>query len=317
MGFSTNIPIVGANSGRLITPQGYVRPAGDGWLITSNYLVEGDYFQTMHIPLIHGRYFDAGDEQSGAPLVTIISQSFADRYFRGNNPISMHVKVGVLSSPTPWITVVGVGGRCKASCAGSADCCADVCLISQGPADMGPAAAKTYVMGGAMVLVVRTTQYPKAIAVAVEKIVHQLNPLVPVSRVATMEEVVAATESSRRFSHRNPDIIRGDCVAAVVARDLWSDGVLGDRTHSRDCNPNGPRLDPRRSAAQDNALRVAAYCCRHNRGCGVRIRYDTLSGRPALWSKAIGFYVHWGSDCGAAADRIVGSLVARAPRCFD
>ena len=272
MGFSTNIPIVGANSGRLITPQGYVRQAGDGWLITSNYLVEGDYFQTLHIPLIRGRYFDAGDEQSGAPLVTIISQSFADHYFRGKNPIGMHVKVGVLSSPTPWITVVGVVGDVKQAALDQPTVVQMYAPISQGPADMGPAAAKTYVMGGAMVLVVRTTQDPKAIAVAVEKIVHQLNPLVPVSRVATMEEVVAATESSRRFNTAILTSVRGDCVAAVVARDLWSDGVLGDRTHSRDCNPNGPRLDPRRSAAQDNALRVAADCGRHDRGRDVRLR---------------------------------------------
>ncbi|MGA8290718.1 MAG: ABC transporter permease [Acidobacteriaceae bacterium] len=223
MGFSTNIPIVGANSGRLITPQGYVRPAGDGWLITSNYLVEGDYFQTMHIPLIHGRYFDAGDEQSGAPLVTIISQSFADRYFRGKNPISMHVKVGVLSSPTPWITVVGVVGDVKQAALDQPTVVQMYAPISQGPADMGPAAAKTYVMGGAMVLVVRTTQDPKAIAVAVEKIVHQLNPLVPVSRVATMEEVVAATESSRRF---NTAILTSFAAIALLLSLLGIYGVM-------------------------------------------------------------------------------------------
>ena len=44
VGFSTNIPIVGANSGRLITPEGYVRSSGEGWLITSNYLVRGRLF---------------------------------------------------------------------------------------------------------------------------------------------------------------------------------------------------------------------------------------------------------------------------------
>ena len=46
-----------------------------GWLIASNYLVQGQYFQALHIPLIDGRYFDASDQQPGAPLVAIISRS--------------------------------------------------------------------------------------------------------------------------------------------------------------------------------------------------------------------------------------------------
>jgi predicted permease len=55
VGLSSNIPIVGQNSGRLIAPEGYVASPGEGLLITSNYLVQGNYFQAMHIPLIRGR----------------------------------------------------------------------------------------------------------------------------------------------------------------------------------------------------------------------------------------------------------------------
>ncbi len=223
VGFSTNIPIVGANSGRLITPEGYVRSSGEGWLITSNYLVQGDYFRALRIPLIRGRYFNAGDEQSGAPLVTIISQSFADHYFRGKNPVGMHVKVGVLSSPTPWITVVGVVGDIKQAALDQPTVVQMYAPVSQGPADMGQLAAKTFVMGGAMVLVARTSQNPKAMAVSIEKIVHRLNPLVPVSRVATMEEVVAATESSRRF---NTTILTAFATIALLLSLLGIYGVM-------------------------------------------------------------------------------------------
>jgi putative ABC transport system permease protein len=223
VGFSTNIPIVGANSGRLITPEGYVRSSGEGWLITSNYLVQGDYFRALRIPLIRGRYFNAGDEQSGAPLVTIISQSFADHYFRGKNPVGMHVMVGVLSSPTPWITVVGVVGDIKQAALDQPTVVQMYAPVSQGPAAMGPLAAKTFVMGGAMVLVARTSQNPKAMAVSIEKIVHRLNPLVPVSRVATMEEVVAATESSRRF---NTTILTAFATIALLLSLLGIYGVM-------------------------------------------------------------------------------------------
>jgi predicted permease len=54
VGFSSNIPIVGQRSGRLITPEGHVRATGEGWLIASNYLVQGQYFQALHIPLVRG-----------------------------------------------------------------------------------------------------------------------------------------------------------------------------------------------------------------------------------------------------------------------
>ena len=47
VGFSSNIPIVGQNGGRLITPQGHVRSAGEGFLIASTYLVQGNYFQAL------------------------------------------------------------------------------------------------------------------------------------------------------------------------------------------------------------------------------------------------------------------------------
>ena len=87
VGFSSNIPIVGEHGGRLITAEGYVRSAGEGFLIASTYLVQGNYFQALKIPLIRGRAFDDRDERAGAPLVAIISQSFAATYFPGKDPI--------------------------------------------------------------------------------------------------------------------------------------------------------------------------------------------------------------------------------------
>ena len=135
----------------------------------------------------------------------------------------MHVKVGVLSSPTPWITVVGVVGDIKQAALDQPTVVQMYAPVSQGPADMGPLAAKTFVMGGAMVLVARTSQDPKAMAVSIEKIVHRLNPLVPVSRVATMEEVVAATESSRRF---NTTILTAFATIALLLSLLGIYGVM-------------------------------------------------------------------------------------------
>ena len=55
-------------------------------------------------------------------------------------------------------------------------------------------------MNGDMDLVIRTTGNPSALVNAVNSAVHQLDPLLPVDNVNTMDEIVAATESSRRFN---------------------------------------------------------------------------------------------------------------------
>ncbi len=115
VGFSSNIPIVGQNGGRLITPEGHVRSAGEGFLIASTYLVQGNYFQALDIPLIRGRQFEDRDQQVGAPLVAIISQSFAKKLTSvARIQIGLRMKVGDrFDGPMPAITIVGVVGDVK------------------------------------------------------------------------------------------------------------------------------------------------------------------------------------------------------------
>ena len=51
-----------------------------------------------------------------------------------------------------------------------------------------------------MDIVLRTNEDPSPLGPSLEKIVHQVDPLLVLSRPRPMEEVVAATESSRRFN---------------------------------------------------------------------------------------------------------------------
>jgi predicted permease len=199
-GFSSNIPIVGQNSGRLITPEGHVRKAGEGYLIASTYLMQGNYFQALHIPLIRGRYFEARDEQAGAPLVAIIGQSFAERNFPGKDPIGLRLKVGDrFDSAMPVITVVGVVGDVKQGALDQPTGEQMYEPLAQAAAALGPMANMLGV-ASSMDIVVRTNEDPSPLGPSLEKIVHQLDPLLVLSRPRAMEEIVAATESSRRFN---------------------------------------------------------------------------------------------------------------------
>jgi predicted permease len=200
VGFSSNIPVIGRNSSRLFGPQGYVKRPNEGWSLASNYLVAGNYFDALHIPLISGRFFDARDEQPGAPLVAIISQSFARHYFAGRDAVGMHLKVGPsYDTKMPPIEVVGVVGDVKPNHMDEDQMVQMYEPVSQAAADLGPLAAMIGVVGE-MRVVVRTAGTPSALEAYFTKAVQQLDPLLAISDMQTMDEVVAATESSRRMN---------------------------------------------------------------------------------------------------------------------
>ncbi|MBV8630249.1 MAG: ABC transporter permease [Silvibacterium sp.] len=223
VGFSSNIPIVGRNSSRLFTPEGYIRKPNESWSLASNYLVAGNYFDALRIPLISGRYFNAGDQQPGAPLVAIISQSFAQRYFAGRNPIGMHVKVGpTYDRSMPAITIVGVVRDIKPNHMDDDQMVQMYEPVARAADDLGPLRDLIGVIGDLRV-VVRTAGNPAALESSFTQILHQLDPLLAITDLQTMDEVVASTESSRRL---NTIVVAAFAAIALLLALLGIYGVL-------------------------------------------------------------------------------------------
>jgi putative ABC transport system permease protein len=80
--------------------------------------VSPDYFRTMGIPLLEGRFFTEDDVYE-APWVVIINQTLARRYFPNQNPIGKRLALGGRKNPgqpdyndpdgrTPWKEIVGI-----------------------------------------------------------------------------------------------------------------------------------------------------------------------------------------------------------------
>lgn len=97
-------------------PEGQPRPARQAdYASTLEYVVEPEYLQTMGIPLLRGRFIsDADDKRS--ERVAVIDNSFAQKYFPGQDPLGKHVKIFDFDadpSERTWIafTVVGVVGH--------------------------------------------------------------------------------------------------------------------------------------------------------------------------------------------------------------
>ncbi len=71
------------------------------------------YFQSMGQPLLQGRDFNTSDT-ADSPLVCIISQSIAKRFWPNDSPVGKRIRWGRLDGTRPWFTIVGVVGDMKA-----------------------------------------------------------------------------------------------------------------------------------------------------------------------------------------------------------
>ncbi|MGH9796502.1 MAG: ABC transporter permease [Candidatus Acidiferrales bacterium] len=56
--------------------------------------VSGDYFGTLQVPVLLGRDFGPRDDQPGAPLVAIVNETIARKYFGGGNPVGQRMGRG-------------------------------------------------------------------------------------------------------------------------------------------------------------------------------------------------------------------------------
>lgn len=73
----------------------------------SDLLVTGDYFRTLRIPLLAGRFFDQRDNKDGRRVV-IVNEAFAQKFFPNMNPLGQHLLIDQDGqSPAEIVGVVG------------------------------------------------------------------------------------------------------------------------------------------------------------------------------------------------------------------
>jgi len=79
---------------------------GTGGLVGWRIVTPG-YFQMLGIPILEGRAFVPGDQNSQTPVM-VVSKKLADRLFSGQRAVGQHLQLSLPSGP--WYTVVGVAG---------------------------------------------------------------------------------------------------------------------------------------------------------------------------------------------------------------
>jgi putative ABC transport system permease protein len=150
--------------------------------------VEGAYFRVMQIPLLSGRDFTLQDNEN-APLVGIVNQSLARRFFNEENPVGKRV-CWARSDPKNWITIIGVVGDIKHT---GLDEPEEPALYT--PYPQSGAAWKRW-----MNLVVRSESDAAALVQTVKGRVWRVDGQIPVTRARTMMEVIGASVDARRFN---------------------------------------------------------------------------------------------------------------------
>ena len=149
------------------------------------YSVSADYLRTMGIPVLRGRGFAESDRQD-SPLVVLVNGALARRIWPGENPLGKRVQIG--GTDGPWREVVGVVGSVRHT-------------ALDAPETMQVYLPRAQMVDNFMVLVVAVRDGdPASLGGAVRAAVASVDPDQPITRVATMDRVLASSAASRRFS---------------------------------------------------------------------------------------------------------------------
>jgi predicted permease len=210
---STSVPMSGFGSsgsfrieGRTTAP-GEMAPWGNRWGAGA------EYFQTMGIPIIRGRYFDQRDVSESTP-VAIIDETMQRKFWTNEDPIGKRITFQRDAQGNPlWREIVGVVGHVKQKG-----------LEGESPVQYYIPTRQRPVQS--VFLVARTGGDPVNFAPAVRSAIQSVDRELPVFRVTTMERLVAESMAQRQFAV----ILLG--IFALVALVLASVGLYGVMSYS-------------------------------------------------------------------------------------
>ncbi|MBT9333358.1 ABC transporter permease [Paracidobacterium acidisoli] len=183
-----------------IYPEGYA-PHPHESLDVQHAEVTPRYFETLGVPILEGRDFAQYDNRK-APLVAIVDETAAKRFWPGQDPVGkrLHIGNGVAA-------VIGVVKNTKHE------------FMNERPA---PMVYMSYFQRGFETIVqVRTRGNPEDIAPAVERTIHEIDGRAPVFDVRTMRET---TQMATIFAVMQSTFAG---ILAAIALILATTGIYG------------------------------------------------------------------------------------------
>ncbi|MCI0364381.1 MAG: ABC transporter permease, partial [Phycisphaerales bacterium] len=147
-----------------------------------NYETVGPhYFETMRIPLVHGRDVDGRDHE-GSQRVVVINETMAQRFWPGGEALGRRLKVA-----NDWLEIVGVAKDVKNR------------SLSEPPQPFFYLPLLQDYRSN-MIVVARTAVEPEQMVHAVQSEVAALDPQIPVFQPTTLEEHIGVSLFQQRMA---------------------------------------------------------------------------------------------------------------------
>lgn len=179
-------------------------------------VVSPEFFESMQVRLVRGRFFSASDTEGTLP-VAVINETFANRYWANQNPIGKRFVYGGPGPRNPWITVVGVAGDMRRR------------GLHQGARleTFHPSGQR---IGSNMQLLVAADGPPLALAPAVRAEIRALDASGPITELSTVEAEIGESLAVRRFQALLLSLFS---VLAVLLAAVGIFGLMGQLVASR------------------------------------------------------------------------------------
>ncbi|MCW5969720.1 MAG: ABC transporter permease [Blastocatellales bacterium] len=151
--------------------------------------VMGDYLKVMRIPLLAGRDLTP-DDRAGRPMVGVVNEAMVREHFPNEDPIGKRVRWVRSSGPPQWIEIVGVAADVKHFGLAQPDL----------PAIYWPYAQSVQPWKRWMQIVARTQSRPEQTTAAIKRQIWSVDPMIPLTRVETMDQTMSASYAERQFN---------------------------------------------------------------------------------------------------------------------
>jgi predicted permease len=143
------------------------------------------YFGALGVPILEGRAVDLRD-RIGTHPVCVVSASFAAKYFPNGGAVGRRVRRA--GANVVWMEIVGVAGDVR-----------DIGLVNPPVATLYVPYLQNNTATARVSLVVRTQTDPARLAPSVRQAIRDVDPNQPISRVASLDDVLLEGASAERF----------------------------------------------------------------------------------------------------------------------
>jgi len=183
VGISHSVPLVNDYVVSILV-EGRPKPGPGERLSTNYYAVTSGYFKAMGISLKRGRPFNAQDVKD-SPRVAVVSESFANRIFPGEDPIGK--RVNLTQGSDAWREIVGIVGDVK-----QYGLDRETTLQAYEPYMHMPFSNMTFV--------VRSTTDPSSLFQSIRSRLRNVDKDQPLTSMKLLDQIVSESTGQRRFS---------------------------------------------------------------------------------------------------------------------